>query len=124
MHTHARARARTQRHYQQRSWVWGIIATNYAKWFYDSEDSNVGFFRIMVPWEPKDPANVAMLPKEARGVPCPTDKAGYQVQVNDCGRVKFLSAESWEPFVMFRKVEADGEPSSPRYSEAYIGRFK
>ena len=75
----------------QRSWVWGIIATGYDKWFYESEDSNVGFFRIMVPWEPKDPANVAMLPKEARGIPCPTDQAGYQIKINDCGRVKFLS---------------------------------
>eukprot|EP00729_Bicosta_minor_P013502 gene13502-1257_t len=111
-----------------RSWAWGILATNYSRWYYESKDS-VGMFRIPVPWTPKDPGNVASLPKRLRGTPCPTDRAtGIAIPrpagAPKCGRVSFLSAESWEPFVMFRKVELDTEPKAPRYSEKYIGRFK
>ena len=112
---------------QSRSWAWGILATNYSRWYFESKDS-VGMFRIPIRWQPKDPGNVARLPKKLRGTPCPTDSSGMPIPRPEgapkCGRVSFLSAESWEPFVMFRKVEIGTEPQLPRYSEKYIGRFK
>lgn len=111
-----------------RSWAWGILATNYSRWFYESQLS-LGLFRIPVPWNPKDPGNVARLPKSLRGKPCPTERSSglrlpREPDAPKCGRVGFLSAESWEPFVMFRRVEVDTEPKVPRYSEKYIGRYK
>jgi hypothetical protein len=111
-----------------RSWAWGILATNYRRWFEESHYS-AGMFRISVPWAPKDPANVAKLPKEFRGTPCPVDpKTGRLVarapDAPECGRVKFVSGESWEPFVLFRKVEATSDVEAPRYGEGYIGRYK
>ena len=34
------------------------------------------------------------------------------------------TSAAWEPFVIVRRVEADGEQQPPRFSEGFIGRYR
>eukprot|EP00038_Savillea_parva_P030703 m.79552 g.79552 ORF g.79552 m.79552 type:complete len:607 (-) comp9300_c0_seq1:866-2686(-) len=84
----------------QNAWPYGIMPTNYTQWFERSLNGETSVFRL--------PILDAWLVSWAH--------AGVN---NERSR-----SAAWEPFVIVRRVEAEGEVQPPRFSEAFIGRYR